>query len=90
MQFPFNRSCKQASTGQRVMRGISVLAALLLAFIASSASAQGSGYWHTSGNKILDSSGTEVRIAGINWYGAETPDYLPHGLWAQDYHTVLN
>ena len=29
-------------------------------------------------------------MAGINWYGFETPDYLVHGLWAQDYHTVLN
>jgi endoglucanase len=73
-----------------VERGALILAALLLAFIAPSAQAQGTGYWHTSGNKILDSSGTEVRIAGVNWYGAETPDYLVHGLWAQDYHTVLN
>ena len=67
-----------------------VLVALGLALFSASAWAQGTGYWHTSGNKILDSGGTEVRIAGINWYGAETPDYLVHGLWAQDYHTVLN
>jgi endoglucanase len=67
-----------------------VFAALLLAFISSRASAQGTGYWHTGGNKILDSGGTEVRIVGMNWYCAETPDYLVHGLWAQDYHTVLN
>ena len=52
--------------------------------------AQGTGYWHTSGSKILDSSGNTVRIAGINWYGFETTDYLAHGLWAQDYKTVLN
>ncbi|MGA2890770.1 MAG: glycoside hydrolase family 6 protein [Terracidiphilus sp.] len=50
----------------------------------------GAGYWHTSGNKILDSNGNEVRIAGVNWYGFETTDYLAHGLWAQDYKTVLN
>jgi endoglucanase len=71
-------------------QGVFVFAALLLAFIAPGAWAQGTGYWHTNGNKILDSDGTEVRMAGINWYGAETPDYLVHGLWAQDYHTVLN
>jgi endoglucanase len=52
--------------------------------------AQGTGYWHTSGNQILDSNGEVVRIAGINWYGFETTDYLAHGLWAQDYTTVLH
>ena len=50
----------------------------------------GAGYWHTSGNKILDSNGTQVRIAGINWYGFETTDFLAHGLYAQDYKTILN
>jgi endoglucanase len=50
----------------------------------------GAGYWHTSGNKILDSNGVPVRIAGINWYGFETTDFLAHGLYAQDYKTILN
>ena len=50
----------------------------------------GAGYWHTSGNQILDSNGNPVRIAGINWYGFETPDEIAHGLWAQDYHTIIN
>ena len=52
--------------------------------------APGAGYWHTSGNQILDSGGNPVRIAGINWYGFETPDEIAHGLWAQDYHTIIN
>lgn len=69
---------------------ITALMALAVAFAAPLASAQGTGYWHTSGNKVIDSNGTEVRIAGINWYGFETPDYLVHGLWAADYKTVLN
>jgi endoglucanase len=50
----------------------------------------GTGFWHTSGNQIFDSAGNPVRIAGINWYGFETPDEIAHGLWAQDYHTVIN
>ena len=57
---------------------------------AAAASGAGSGYWHTSGNQILDSAGTPVRIAGINWYGFETPDEIAHGLWAQDYHAIIN
>lgn len=57
---------------------------------APAASGVGTGFWHTSGNQILDSSGNPVRIAGINWYGFETPDEIAHGLWVQDYHTVIN
>ena len=57
---------------------------------ANAASGAGAGYWHTSGNQILDSGGTPVRIAGINWYGFETPDEIAHGLWVQDYHTIIN
>jgi len=57
---------------------------------APAAAGVGAGYWHTSGNQILDSSGNPVRIAGINWYGFETPDEIAHGLWAQDYHAVIN
>ena len=66
------------------------LNALGAANAAPSAGAVGSGYWHTSGSQILDSGGNPVRIAGINWYGFETPDEIAHGLWAQDYHAIIN
>ena len=57
---------------------------------AAPAQGVGAGYWHTNGNQILDSNGNPVRIAGLNWYGFETPDEIAHGLWAQDYHTIIN
>lgn len=57
---------------------------------AVSPAAVGDGFWHTSGNKILDSAGNVVRIAGVNWYGFETPDEVAHGLWAQDYHAIID
>ena len=72
---------------------LAVLAALLTTLVATPAAAAdgvGAGYWHTSGNQILDSNGNPVRIAGINWYGFETPDEIAHGLWAQDYHTIVD
>jgi endoglucanase len=56
----------------------------------SLALSQGTGYWHTSGSQLLDSKNKTVRITGINWYGFETGDAVAHGLWAQDYHTILN
>ena len=58
--------------------------------VGSQAFAQGTGYWHTSGNEILDSNNQAVRIAGINWYGFETSDEVAHGLYAQDYESILN
>jgi len=50
----------------------------------------GTGYWHTSGNKILDANNQQVRIAGINWFGFETGNYVLHGLWSRDYRDMLN
>lgn len=50
----------------------------------------GSGYWHTSGNQILDSANNPVRISGINWYGFETSSEAPNGLWSQDYRAIVD
>jgi endoglucanase len=71
---------------------LAAIAALLVAFgpLARAAGAVGAGYWHTSGSQILDSNGNVVRIAGVNWYGFETPDEIAHGLWAQDYHKIID
>ena len=67
------------------------LAALLapLALLPAQAAAQ-AGYWRTSGNEILDADGDAVRIAGINWYGFETANEVPHGLWTREYKSVLD
>jgi endoglucanase len=48
------------------------------------------GYWHTSGNLILDERGSAVRIQGINWYGFETSRKVPGGLAVQDYRAILD
>jgi endoglucanase len=62
----------------------------VFAMSASPASAAGTGYWHTSGSKILDANGQQVKIAGINWFGFETGNYVLHGLWSRDYRDVLD
>src|SRR5512147_2761681 len=74
------------------------LIALLSGLFASPASATrsaapgfaGTGYWHTSGGKILDANNQQVRIAGVNWFGFETGNYVLHGLWSRDYRDMLN
>src|SRR3954465_2250613 len=49
---------------------------------AADAAGTGTGYLHTSGNRILDSTGATVRLTGINWFGMETGNPTFHGLWA--------
>ncbi|GJF33335.1 hypothetical protein KNE206_60350 [Kitasatospora sp. NE20-6] len=57
---------------------------------AVTAAAAGAGYWHTSGRQILDEANQPVRIAGINWFGFETGNYVAHGLWSRDYKSVID
>lgn len=54
------------------------------------ASAAGTGYWHTSGTGIYDSNNNRVRIAGVNWFGFETSNYVAHGLWSRGYKDMLD
>ncbi|MFD9129653.1 cellulase family glycosylhydrolase [Kitasatospora sp. NPDC059571] len=57
---------------------------------AAAAASAGAGYWHTSGRQILDEAGQPVRIAGINWFGFETGNYVAHGLWSRDYKSMID
>lgn len=68
---------------------IAVLA-VMSSILPSTTQASGSGFWHTNGNQILDANNQPVRIAGINWFGMETANYAPHGLWSRDYKDMLN
>jgi endoglucanase len=67
-----------------------LLMLLLLGVLTGVARAAGTGYWHTSGNRVLDSANQPVRIAAINWYGFETTTFVAHGLWINDYKAILN
>ncbi len=49
-----------------------------------------SGYFATSGNQIIDSQGTDVRINAVNWFGFESPSMAPGGLWTESYQTMMN
>ncbi|KDE98683.1 hypothetical protein Y900_006930 [Mycolicibacterium aromaticivorans JS19b1 = JCM 16368] len=50
----------------------------------------GAGYWHTSGNQILDAAGNPVQIAGVNWYGFEGYNGVPDGLWTRNYKDMMD
>ena len=48
------------------------------------------GYLHTSGSQILDANNNAVRIAGVNWFGFETTNFAPHGLWTRGYKEMMD
>ncbi|WP_369235219.1 cellulase family glycosylhydrolase [Streptomyces sp. R21] len=82
-----------------VRRVVGVLVAALVALsltgappasAATAEAAAGAGYWHTSGRQILDAANQPVRIAGINWFGFETANYVVHGLWSRDYKSMID
>jgi endoglucanase len=56
----------------------------------STTTPSGQGYWHTSGSQLLDEQNHPVRIAGINWFGFETSNYVVEGLNVRSYTGMLN
>ena len=58
-------------------------------FSAISLTAQTQNYLTVSGNKLYDSTGKEVRLTGVNWFGFETQLKSPHGIWKRDMKSVL-
>ena len=47
------------------------------------------GWLHTDGTRIVDAGGHTVRLVAVNWYGAETPDFVPGGLAYRPYINIL-
>src|SRR3954453_2850878 len=68
-----------AAAGPLVAGGIAPLPAA-----SAATGGTGAGYLHTSGNKILDSTGATVRLTGLNWFGMETDNKTFHGLWSSN------
>ena len=45
---------------------------------------------HTAGAQIVNRFGRPVRLAGVNWYGAESVDFAPGGLQLQPLSEVVS
>lgn len=58
-------------------------AALLLLSLPAAASYQ------VIGDSIYK-DGEPIRLFGVNWFGAETLDHAPHGLWARNYREMID
>jgi aryl-phospho-beta-D-glucosidase BglC (GH1 family) len=50
---------------------------------------QASGFLHVEDNRLVDDKGNEARLTGVNWFGFETSNLSPHGLWTRDYRSML-
>lgn len=48
------------------------------------------GFLSTSGNQIVDSAGNRVRITGVSWFGMETHNFAPHGLWTRNWQDMMD
>ena len=57
---------------------------------ASQSKIAATGALSCAGAKILDSTGKEVFLTGVNWFGFETQSFYPHGLWVRNYQDMLN
>lgn len=70
-------------TGALALVATALVATLVAAPNADAAAAgTGTGYLHTDGSRIVDSTGATVKLTGVNWFGMETSNETFHGLWA--------
>ncbi len=69
---------------------LSVIAALGISSLMTRSTKAASNYLHTSGNKIVDASNNIVGLSGLNWFGFETSNNVPHGLWSRSYKDMLD
>ncbi|SNR17255.1 cellulase family glycosylhydrolase [Tenacibaculum jejuense] len=71
---------------EKIIQKLIVLLCLCLGVIVTG---QEQNWLSVSGNKLFDSRGQEVRLTGVNWFGFETQNYFPHGIWTRDMKSVL-
>lgn len=48
------------------------------------------GWFSTDGAKIVDETGAEVRLAGVNWFGGETTRMAPDGLFTRNWQDMMD
>ncbi len=61
-----------------------------LLLVCALTTARGAGWCHTAGNRIVDDQGQPVHWNGISWFGFETSNYAPHGLWQASLDSFLD
>jgi endoglucanase len=84
--------CLLRSVSRRETRGWSrwLLPLCVLVLCAQSAALGAPAFpLHTAGPFIVDSNGTRVHLNGVNWYGAESTDFVVAGLQAATLPSIV-
>ncbi|CTQ47566.1 Endoglucanase E1 precursor [Roseibium aggregatum] len=50
----------------------------------------GDGFLRTNGNQLVDEADNPFKIAGINWFGLESDDFVPHGLYDRSWQSMMD
>lgn len=66
------------------------LATIVVGFAIVISSATVTDAYSTKGNQIVDERGQPVFWNGLNWFGFETHNYAPHGLWTRTMDEMLD
>jgi endoglucanase len=84
---------KNGRAAQALLLALIILALIIPALInipsSLAATSQITLPLSTRGNDIVDARGSRVLIQGVNWFGFETANHAPHGLWIRDYRDML-
>ncbi len=57
--------------------------------VADAGTTSSGGFLHVEGSKLVDWRGKTVRLTGVNWFGLETNNQEPHGIWVRDYRSMV-
>ncbi len=57
---------------------------------AQAAAASAEGWLHTSGSRVVTASGAPFTIKAVSWFGLETSNCTPHGLWQVSLDSVVD
>jgi endoglucanase len=57
---------------------------------ARSSASAAVGPLRTMDGRIVDASGHEIRLTGVNWFGFETSTFAPHGLEQRNWQDMLD
>ncbi|WP_152393338.1 cellulase family glycosylhydrolase [Paenibacillus guangzhouensis] len=63
---------------------------LIASTLGFQVTANGSNYYHTNGSRIEDVSGNTAKFNGVSWFGFETANFAPHGLWTRSMDSILD
>jgi endoglucanase len=87
---PLSRLGPLVAAAAGLLLAVAALVATPLAPASGAAGGTGTGYLHTSGNRIVDATGATVRLTGINWFGMETDNKTFHGLWSRNWKSMID